>query len=119
MDELGLGSRARDAGESVSATANRAATKVGDRMRQFAGCIRDSEARVGTAIHNSLERLAQKFDTGGAYFAERRYDETLGNIVQQIRRHPMLSVTIGVAAGLLLAKKTRRALMKNRHNNED
>jgi hypothetical protein len=105
--ELGVGGGARQSCDRVSAAAHKTAAKVGDQMRNFAGQIRDTGPRVGSAIHNGLERFAQKFERGGAYFTERRYEEMIRNSTQYIRRHPVISIALGIAAGILLANKRR------------
>jgi ElaB/YqjD/DUF883 family membrane-anchored ribosome-binding protein len=109
LEELGseAGRRAAEAGERVSATAHTTAAKFGDQMKSFAGRIRDTAPRVESAIHNSTERLAQKFERGGSYLTDRQYEDTTRNITQYIRRHPVMSMMVGIAAGLLLASKRR------------
>ncbi|HYT57156.1 MAG TPA: hypothetical protein VEQ38_20820 [Verrucomicrobiae bacterium] len=99
--------RAERASERVSESARRTAEKFGDQMKNFAGRIRDTAPRVESAIHNSTERLAQKFERGGSYLTDRQYEDTTRNITQYIRRHPVMSMMVGIAAGLLLAKKRR------------
>ncbi|TMA93674.1 MAG: hypothetical protein E6J74_17745 [Deltaproteobacteria bacterium] len=99
--------RAERASERVSDGARRTAEKFGDQMKSFAGRIRDTAPRVESAIHNSTERLAQKFERGGSYLTERQYEDTTRNITQYIRRHPVMSMMVGIAAGLLLASKRR------------
>lgn len=101
--------RAEQASQQVSATAHRTAVKVGDRMKNFADRIRDTGPRVESAIHNSAERLAEKLERGGAYFTQRQYEDTTRNITQYIRRHPVMSMMVGVAAGLFLARKKRHS----------
>ncbi|HEY3166656.1 MAG TPA: hypothetical protein VGK57_05465, partial [Candidatus Binatia bacterium] len=83
--------RAERASERVSDSARRTAEKVGDQMKNFAGRIRDTAPRVESAIHDSTERLAQKFERGGAYLTDRQYEDTTRNITQYIRRHPVMS----------------------------
>jgi ElaB/YqjD/DUF883 family membrane-anchored ribosome-binding protein len=109
LEEFGseAGRRAAEAGERVSATAHRTAAKVGDQMKNFAGRIRDTGPRVESAIHNSAERLAEKFERGGSYFTDRHYEDTTRKITQYIRQHPVMSMMIGIAAGLFLASKRR------------
>jgi len=109
LEELGseAGRRAAEVAERASATAHRTAAKVGDQMKSFADKIRDTGPRVEAAIHNSAEKLAQKFERGGSYFTERQYEETTRNITQYIRQHPVMSMKVGIAAGLFLASKRR------------
>jgi ElaB/YqjD/DUF883 family membrane-anchored ribosome-binding protein len=109
LEEFGseAGRRAAEAGERVSATAHRTAAKVGDQMKNFAGRIRDTGPRVESAIHNSAERLAEKLERGGSYFTDRHYEDTTRKITQYIRQHPVMSMMIGIAAGLFLASKRR------------
>jgi ElaB/YqjD/DUF883 family membrane-anchored ribosome-binding protein len=110
LNELGSEAtgQAERASERVSATARRTAEKFGDQMKGFADRIRDTAPRVESAIHDSTERLAQKFERGGAYLTDRQYEDTTRNITQYIRRHPVMSMMVGIAAGLFLAKKRRR-----------
>jgi ElaB/YqjD/DUF883 family membrane-anchored ribosome-binding protein len=109
LEEFGseAGRRAAEAGERVSATAHRTAVKVGDQMKNFAGRIRDTGPRVESVIHNSAERLAEKFERGGTYFTDRHYQDTTRKITQYVRQHPVMSMMIGIAAGLFLASKRR------------
>jgi ElaB/YqjD/DUF883 family membrane-anchored ribosome-binding protein len=105
LAELGseAGRLVAEAGERVSATAAR----LGDQIKTFADKIRDSEPRVESAIHNSAERLAQKLERGGSYFTDRQYENTARKVTEYVRQHPVMSVMIGIAAGLFLASKRR------------
>jgi ElaB/YqjD/DUF883 family membrane-anchored ribosome-binding protein len=109
LAELGseAGRRAAEAGERVSVTAHATAAKFGDQMKNFAGKIRDTGPRVESAIHNSAEKLAQQFERGGTYFTDRQYEDTTRKLTQYIRQHPVMSMMIGIAAGLFLASKRR------------
>jgi hypothetical protein len=100
--------QAEKSGERVAASAHRTAEKLGDQMKNLAGRIRDTGPRVESAIHNSAERLAEKFERGGSYFTDRHYEDTTRKVTESIRRHPVVSMMIGIAAGLLLARKKRR-----------
>jgi ElaB/YqjD/DUF883 family membrane-anchored ribosome-binding protein len=109
LAEIGseAGRRAMEAGEQASATAHRTAAKFGDQMKNFAGKIRDTGPRVESAIHNSAERIAEKFERGGTYFTNRQYEDTTRKLTQYVRQHPLISMMIGIAAGLFLASKKR------------
>jgi ElaB/YqjD/DUF883 family membrane-anchored ribosome-binding protein len=109
LAELGSEARQRagEAGECVAATAQRTAAKFGDQMKNFAGKIRDTGPRVESAIHSSAERLAEKFERGGTYFTNRKYEDTTRKVTQYVRQHPVMSMMIGIAAGLFLARKKR------------
>lgn len=99
--------RAERARERASAAAQRTAEKVGDQMKTFAGKIRNTGPRVESKIHDTAERLAEKFERGGEYFREGHYQDTGRKITQYIRNHPATALMVGVAAGLLLAIKRR------------
>ncbi|HEX9787039.1 MAG TPA: hypothetical protein VGB09_03390 [Candidatus Binatia bacterium] len=99
--------KAERAAERASAAAHRTAEKVGEQMRHFAGKIRDTGPKVESKIHDTAERLAEKFERGGEYFKEGHYRDTTQKVTQYIRRHPMTAMMVGVAAGLLLAIKRR------------
>jgi ElaB/YqjD/DUF883 family membrane-anchored ribosome-binding protein len=109
LAELGseAGRRAAETGERVAATAQRTAAKFGDQMKNFAGKIRDTGPQVESAVRNSAERLAEKLERGGSYFTDRRYEDTTRKVTQYVRQHPVMSLMIGIAAGLLLASKRR------------
>lgn len=109
LAELGseAGRRAAETGERAAATAQRTAAKFGDQMKNFAGKIRDAGPRVESAFHNSAERLAEKLERGGTYFTDRRYEDTTRKVTQYVRQHPVMSLIIGIAAGLFLASKRR------------
>jgi ElaB/YqjD/DUF883 family membrane-anchored ribosome-binding protein len=110
-EKVDLGSQAErlaaEAGERVSATTQRTAARLGDQIKTIAGKIRDGGPRVESAIHDSAERLAQKLERGGSYFTDRQYENTLRNVTQYVRQHPVMSVMIGIAAGLFLASRRR------------
>ena len=93
--------------ERASAAAQRTAEKVGNRMKTFAGKLRDTGPRVESTIHSTAERLAEKLERGGSYFTDRRYEDTTRRITDYIRQHPGKSMIIGLGAGLLLAFKRR------------
>ena len=95
-------------GDRVSTRVRIAAAKIGDQMQNAAGAIRDAEPRVGSAIQGGLDRLAQEFERGAAYFAQGRYEETFGKTSQYIRQHPVISIAIGLGVGLLIASKRRQ-----------
>lgn len=101
------GRLAAEAGECVSATAQRTAAKLGDQIKTVAGKIRDSAPWVESAVHNSTERLAQNLERGSTYFTDRQYENTTRKVAQYVRQHPVMSVMIGIAAGLFLASKRR------------
>jgi hypothetical protein len=101
------GRRATEAGEHVAATARATAEKFGDQMKNFAGKIRVTGPQVESAIRNSAERLAEKLERGGTYFTDRRYENTTRKVTQYVREHPVMSILIGIAAGLFLASKRR------------
>jgi ElaB/YqjD/DUF883 family membrane-anchored ribosome-binding protein len=109
LSELGseAARQAEKASERVSDSARRTAEKFGDQMKNFAGRIRDTAPRVESVIHDGTERLAQKLERGGTYLTNRQYEDTTRNITQYIRRHPVMSMMVGIAAGLLLASKRR------------
>jgi ElaB/YqjD/DUF883 family membrane-anchored ribosome-binding protein len=109
LAELGseAGRQAAETGERVAATAQRTAAKFGDQMKNFAGKIRDTGPQVESAVRNSAERLAEKLERGGSYFTDRRYEDTTRKVTQYVRQHPVMSLMIGIAAGLLLASKRR------------
>jgi ElaB/YqjD/DUF883 family membrane-anchored ribosome-binding protein len=109
LAELGseAGRLAAEAGECVTATAQNTAAKLGDQIKNFAGKIRDSGPWVESAIHNSAETLAQKLERGGSYFTDRQYENTTRKVTQYVRQHPVMSLMIGIAAGLFLASKKR------------
>lgn len=109
LAELGseAGQRAEEAAECVADTAHRTAAKLGDQIKNFAGKIRDTGPQVESVVRNSAERLAQKLERGGTYFTDRQYENTTRKVTQYIRQHPMMSLMIGIAAGLFLASKRR------------
>jgi ElaB/YqjD/DUF883 family membrane-anchored ribosome-binding protein len=109
LTELGseAGRRAAEASERVAATAERTAAKLGDQMKNFAGKIRDTGPQVESAIRSSAERLAEKLERGGTYFTDRRYEDMPRKVTQYVRQHPVMSMMIGIAAGLFLARKKR------------
>ncbi|HEY7716633.1 MAG TPA: hypothetical protein VIE90_19115 [Candidatus Binatia bacterium] len=99
--------KAERAAERASWASHRTAEKVGDRMKTFAGKIRDTGPRVESKIHDTAERLAERFERGADYFKEGRYQDTGRKLTDYIREHPVTAMAVGIAAGLLLAFKRR------------
>jgi ElaB/YqjD/DUF883 family membrane-anchored ribosome-binding protein len=97
----------RRIGDRISTRMQTAAAKVGDQMHSVAGAIRDTEPRIDSAVHSGVERVAQVLERGAGYFAERHYEETIGKATRYIRRHPVMSIAIGLGAGLLFASRRR------------
>ena len=102
-----LGERASSAKEQASAATSRAADQVGSQMKTLAERIRETGPRIEAAVHNTAETIATKFERGGDYFREHRYESLANNAATYIRQHPVMSLIIGAATGLLLARKIR------------
>jgi hypothetical protein len=99
--------KAERARERAAAAAQRTADQIGNRMKTFAGRVREGGPRVESKIHDSATRLADALDRGASYFTERQYEGATRRITDCIRRNPGTSLLIGVAAGALLALRRR------------
>ena len=103
-----VGERAESAKEQAAAAAQRTAAKVAEQMTSAAGRIRETGPRIEAAVHSTAETLANKLERGGVYFRERQYEGLASKAAAYIRQHPVTSLLVGLATGLLLARKARK-----------
>ena len=97
--------KAQEVGTQVNSTVESAMTTTGDRMTDVAHKLRESAPESARPI---AEKTADALERGGSYLREASPSDVRSDLESIIRKRPLETVLVGLAAGFLLARMTRR-----------
>lgn len=90
--------KAQEVGNQVAQKADKAVSSVGQGMSSLGDRIRRNAPERST----TAQAVADRLEAGGRYLQEHQVEDLAEEVTGVIRRNPMQSLWIGVAAGLLL-----------------
>ena len=99
--------QAQKVGAQVADKADAATTTVGEKMTDVAQTIREKAPTSGP-VAEAADSAAQTLERAGTYLREQDLADMRADLEGIIRRHPIESLLIGLAAGYLLARGMRR-----------
>ena len=99
--------QAQKVGAQVADKADAATTTVGEKMSDVAQTIREKAPSSGP-VADAADSAAQTLERAGTYLREQDLADMRADLEGIIRRHPIESLLIGLAAGYLLARSLRR-----------
>jgi hypothetical protein len=89
--------------------ADRVATEIitllGHKVRDVAGKIREDS--LHEAVRSTTNKVADRLESAGSYLEERKVENMVDDVVSVIRKYPVQSVLLGVAAGFFLSRRGR------------
>jgi methyl-accepting chemotaxis protein len=99
--------QAQKIGVQVADKADAATTTVGEKMTDVAQTIREKAPTSGP-VADAADTAAETLERAGTYLREQDLADMRADLEGIIRRHPIQSLLIGLAAGYLLARGMRR-----------
>ena len=107
--ENGEQANAESAESKKAWSADRVATEfmsqLGRRVKDVAGKMR--EGSLHETVRTTTNRVADKLESAGSYLEEGKVENMVNDVVGIIRKYPVQSVLLGVAAGFFAARRGR------------
>jgi hypothetical protein len=87
-------------------TAREYMARFGRRVKDVAARVR--EKSLHEAVRNTTNKVADKLETAGNYFQERKFKDVVGDLVKLVRKYPMQLLLAGAGLGLFLSRKGKK-----------
>jgi hypothetical protein len=96
--------RTRELGTAVVERIDERREKVAGKIDEAAGSLNQHAMRVGQPQQTAERRLVDGMEATAGYLHSHRTGEVAGDLREAVRRHPMRSLLLALAAGYLLAR---------------
>ncbi len=77
--------------------------QLGHKVRGMAGKMRENS--LHEAVRTTTNRVADKLESAGSYLEEGKVENMVDDVVSVIRKYPVQSVLLGIAAGFFAARR--------------
>ena len=96
--------QARDAATNLAESGR---TSAADALESAAGRLEEGTASSGSVPAQVADRTAQGMHTAAGYLKDHDTSEVLNDVENYVKTHPMQSVLVAVAAGLVIGRALR------------
>ena len=77
--------------------------QLGRKVRDVAGKMRENS--LHEAVRTTTNKVADKLESAGSYLEEGKVGNMVNDVVSVIKKYPVQSVLLGVAAGFFAARR--------------
>lgn len=97
------GSEDEKGGWNADRVASELIAQLGRKVRDVAGKMRENS--LHETVRTTTNRVADKLESAGSYLEESKVENMVDDVVSVIRKYPVQSVLLGVAAGFFAARR--------------